>query len=114
MDWGQTDASHAADSPNAQMLGAMRRFGDAARALDALEVRGRAEPLALSPSAILGFFRDDGPPFLCLANLSAEPHLVDRPSRWSGPGRDVLTGRDVSSGPVALAPYEVLWWIADS
>ncbi|GAA0316309.1 alpha-amylase family glycosyl hydrolase [Sphingomonas oligophenolica] len=113
MDWDQTRSSRAADAPSEQMLKAMRRYGEAARALDGLGVRGRAVPVVLAPSAILGFARDAGRPFLCLANLSADPHIVDRPERWNGPGRDVLSGREVASGPVVLSPYEVLWWAAD-
>ncbi|MFA5963465.1 MAG: alpha-amylase family glycosyl hydrolase [Sphingomonas sp.] len=107
MDWAR-----AADAPAKRMLRSMRRFGEAARALNDLNVTGRATPIALSNDAILAFVRDEGQGFLCLANLADTAQAVDRPGPWDRSGEDLLTGRDVPAGPVALRPYEILWWVA--
>ncbi|MGI4876704.1 MAG: alpha-amylase family glycosyl hydrolase, partial [Janthinobacterium lividum] len=109
MDWSLA----ALDTPGARMYDAMRRYGVAARALDRLGVAGRAIPVALDRDAVLGFVRDEGRRFLCLANYSATPQTVARPGGWGGPGSDVLTGRAMPPGPIDLAPYEVIWLVAD-
>ncbi|UAJ10881.1 alpha-amylase family glycosyl hydrolase [Glacieibacterium megasporae] len=110
MDWSRASPT---DSPEGQMRDAIRIYGAAARALNALGVAGRAVPLVLDCAAVLGFARDDGRRFLCLANLSAEAQTVRCPRGWDGPGFDVLTNRVIPAGPVDLAPFEVLWRLAD-
>ncbi|MES2042693.1 MAG: alpha-amylase family glycosyl hydrolase [Pseudomonadota bacterium] len=112
MDWDRANPSDAAETPAGHMLAAMRRFGVAARALNDLQVAGRATPIVLSNHAILAFARDEGRAFLCLVNLSAAAQAVDRPGPWDVPGKDLLTGRDVPAGALRLQPYEVLWWVA--
>jgi len=110
MDWSRAAVPEA---PGARMHDAMRGYGDAARALNALGVGGRAIPVALDRAAVLGFVRDEGRQFLCLANFSGVVQEVQRSDGWDGPGSDVLTSREIPAGPVNLAPYEVLWWVAD-
>ncbi|MDH7972352.1 alpha-amylase family glycosyl hydrolase [Sphingomonas sp. AR_OL41] len=107
MDWHR-----ASLGPAGKMLESMCRFGDAARALNELNVTGRATPIALSNDAVLAFVRDEGRGFLCLVNLASIAQTVDRPATWDRPGKDLLTGRDVPTGTVTLRPYEILWWVA--
>jgi amylosucrase len=112
MDWSRAAPPHTPETPAGRMFEAMQRFGAAARTLNDVDIAGRAAPLALSNDAILAFVRDDGPPFLCLVNLSPIAQAVDRPSSWDGPGKDLLTARAVPAGPLILQPYEILWWVA--
>jgi amylosucrase len=112
MDWQRADPLRATDRHAGLMLEAMRRFGSAARALNDLNVAGRATPIALSNDAILSFARDEGRGFLCLVNLSPTEQRVDRPAPWDLPGKDLLTGRAVPAGPLLLERYEILWWVA--
>lgn len=110
MDWERAGPD-LGETPAGRMFDAMRRFGLAARALNDLDITGRAVPIRLANDAVLAFAREGGRPFLCIANLSATPVAVDRPVRWDGPGSDLLTGREIPAGEVTLQPYEILWWI---
>ncbi|WP_349311434.1 alpha-amylase family glycosyl hydrolase [Brevundimonas subvibrioides] len=113
MDWSRLAADDG-DGPAARVFDAIKAFGDRARALNDLGVAGRAMPLAVEPASVLAFTRADGRPFLCLANLSDRRVSVARPIALDGPGLSVLTGEPVPGGPVQLAAYEVLWWVATS
>lgn len=112
MGWG-TVATMGGDGEHAAIAqSAIRRMGEGARALNGLGVSGRAEPVALELPHVLGFSRSGGRPFLCLANFSPRPATVTRPSGLDGPGTSVLDAAPIPEGPVHLAPYEVLWWVA--
>ena len=114
MDWDRVNTRDPTDGFSGRMLEAMRRFGAASRALNDLEIAGRARPVALSNAAILAFERGEGQPFLCLVNLSPIAQAVDRPDAWDRPGRDLLSGRELPPGRLTLRPYEILWWIPRS
>lgn len=110
MDWALAESKSGV---SARAFAALQRFGQAARALNDLDVSGRAAPIALKSAAVLAFARGDGRPFLCLANLSGVAADVDRPEGLNGKGYDLLTGRRMDEVSVRLAPYQVLWWVAD-
>ena len=111
MNWESADAALSTPGPSGSMFKAVRRFGEAARELNALEVRGRALPFDTGDDRVLGFKRMEGRAFICLANLSAEPVLLAN-SAWAGPGLDVLTHENMPVGPIELRPYQVVWWAA--
>lgn len=112
MDWTRAEAARRdPNSAGAAAFRAIRRYGEAARELNALSVRGRAEPVDLGQTAVLAFSRSEGRPFLCLANFGDKALAVVRPAGFDQPGRDVLTGRPVAVGEVNLAPYDILWWV---
>lgn len=110
MDWDVADPAHRTNSPSGEMFRAVRRFGEAARALNALGVRGRATPLDIGDDRVLAFSRSDGNAFVCVANLSASPVRLEQ-SPWPASGRDVLTHAKLQTGPLALQPYELIWWV---
>ena len=112
MDWSRLDAGDREGSAF-RVFDALQAFGDRARALNDLGVRGRAMPLALQHDSVLGFTRSDGRTFLCLANLSDRPVSVARPVALDTPGLSVLTGQPAPPGPVHLGPYGAFWWVAD-
>ncbi len=112
MDWARAQAAMSGTASVAgEMLMAMRHFGTAARDLNALNVAGRALPLAVENDAVLAFSRMDGRPFACLANLTAQPQAVTRHDLWDMPGHDVLTQRLLPGGSLQLDPYQLLWWV---
>jgi amylosucrase len=111
MNWEGADVAHRTHGPSGSMFKAVRRFGEAARELNALNVRGRALPFKTGDDRVLGFKRTESRAFICLANLSAEPVLLAK-SAWAGPGLDVLTHENMPVGPIELRPYQVIWWAA--
>lgn len=113
MDWPRALAARDG-GPGAAALTAIRRFGAAARQLEVFGVRGRALPLQMDNPAVLAFSRTDGRPFLCLANFSNGPVVVERPAGFDGAGREILTSSAVSGQTIELAPYEVCWWLLEA
>ncbi len=113
MDWAKAKLGLDGEGTSGRLSLALRRFGTAARGLNALGVSGRAMPIALDEPSVLAFARQDGRPFLCLANLSQSPVCADRPSGLDGPGYDLLTGERLDTKRRQLAAYEVLWWVGD-
>lgn len=113
MDWAQAHAAERRGADTAgRLFASMRLFGEAARNLDALGVKGRTLPLDVGDTGVLACSRDDGRAFICLANLTAEQRTVTLPSE-TGPGTDVLTGTPLA-GEINLEPYQVIWWAAAS
>lgn len=108
MDWALAAGAEAGGT-GSEVLDTMRLYGRAAQALNAAGVAGRATPIHLG-AGVLGFERRGGQPFLCLANFTEQAQTVTRPAPYDAPGRDRLTGRDILSGPLTLAPYELIWW----
>jgi amylosucrase len=112
MDWSKALAARDGGAGAAAMT-AIRRFGDAARRLEALNVRGRALPIQMGDPAVLAFSRTDGRPFLCLANFSNRRVLVELPSGFDGPRREVLSSSTSSGRAVELPPYGISWQVME-
>lgn len=97
----------------ADLFEIFRHLARRARALAQYGVSGRAQPLALKPSAVLAFRRDDGPrAFLCLANLSARDVEVTLPAPFAAGAHDVLDGGVSAGAMLRLGPHDLKWLVA--
>jgi amylosucrase len=110
MNWERADGRDALDRVEGRTFQALQRFGELARSLDALDIRGAAHPVALAERAILGFERNEGTRrMMVLANLSPRAVSAVLPSGWAPGGVDLVTDENVVGPSVTLDPYAVVW-----
>lgn len=113
MDWAVADRRDRPGTLEAEMFAALSELARAAREFNTLGVAGRARTVDAGDPAVLAVVREGGSRrFVMLANLSPDPVTAAWPEGQGEIGRDRLTGEPLASGPVALAPYGLVWWVA--
>ncbi len=114
MDWSAAERRTRDGTVEAVMFATLSGLAEAARALNDRGVAGRARVVTVDDPAVLAVTRGEGVRrFLMLANLSPEPIVATRPAGLEAAGIDALTGQAVAAGPISLAPYGLVWWVAE-
>ncbi len=111
MDWDLAERRHAAGTLPATLFTAMRAFGETARRLDSLGVRGPAEPFETPSPAVLAFRRGGGPRVLTVfANLSGAPVTLD--GIVTAGSVDALTSTSVAGPDLTLDGWGLVWLVS--